>query len=258
MEESIEIRLRGDGVKPGLIRSHELAELMEAIEDFVTAETLKRDPSIKREDLVVGLYEIADKSIGLRFRTTFAAIAIPAFSAASVAVAAGDFQSLSPQALKSLHTISAFTKRHGTITEFKANDIEKPIAEITPATVIPREAKVVGETELYARVLRIGGKVAKAMLELQDGSVIYCEVPVDIAIELGHRLYKTAIFAGLATWSANTLELEEFSITGFYDFPTKTADEVLSEIRRHAGNSFENISNVNEFVSVIRRGEDYQ
>lgn len=258
MEDTIEIRLRGEGITPGLIRSHELAELMEALEDLVTAETLKNNLSLKKEELVVGLYEIADKSIGLKFKTSHPAIAIPAFSAAAYDLATGNLDSLASQSIKSIHVISAFTKRHSAVTEFKVQGIEQPIAVITPDTFIPSPHKIVGQTEIFAKVLRVGGKVSKAMLELQDGSVIYSEVPVDIAIKLGHHLYKTAIFSGTAKWCPNSLELEEFSISGFYDFPTRSPEETFSEIRALAKEQFDKITSVDEFVSSTRRGEDFQ
>ncbi len=160
MKDTFEIRLTGEGMKPGLVRSHELAELMEAIEDLVTAETLKHAPDVKRDELIVGLYEIADKSVGLKFKTTLASLVIPIFTAATTAVAENRFDDLTPQTIKSLHTISNFTKRHQAKTEFKTFESVEPIAVISPETIIPVEFKITGQTELFAKILRVGGKVA--------------------------------------------------------------------------------------------------
>lgn len=256
MNEAIEIRLRGEGIKPGLIRSHELAEILSAVEDIVIAETVRRDPSAKREDIVVGLYEIADESIGLKFRTTLAAISIPAFVAASHSVALGEFDQLSPSSLRPLQVIAGFAKRHDAIAEFKVGDSSVPIAEITPLTHIPREPRIAGSTEICARVLRVGGKVPKAMLELQDGTVIYCEIPVERAIELGHRLYETALFTGNAIWNAATFDLEEFTITSFRGGPTEDPYDVLVRIRDYMSPAFLHEKSVSELVVHLRRGED--
>lgn len=256
MNEAIEIRLRGEGVKPGLIRSHELAEILSAVEDIVIAETVRRDPNAKRDDIVVGLYEIADESIGLKFKTTLAAIAIPAFVAASHSVSIGEFGQLSPLSLKPLQVIAGFAKRHDAIAEFKVGTSSVPIAEITPFTLIPQEPKIAGSTEICAKVLRVGGKVPKAMLELQDGTVIYCEIPVERAIELGRRLYETALFTGNAVWSAATFDLEEFTITGFREGPTEDPYETLIRIREYMNPALLYESSVLEIVSQLRRGED--
>lgn len=256
MDEAIEIRLRGEGVKPGLIRSHELAEILSAVEDIVIAETVRRDPSAKREDIVVGLYEIADESIGLKFRTTLAAVSIPAFIAASHSVAIGEFGELSPLSLKPLQVIAGFAKRHDAIAEFKVSTSSIPIAEITPSTLIPREPKITGSTEVCAKVLRVGGKVPKAMLELQDGTVIYCEIPVERAIELGHRLYETALFSGSAVWNSATFDLEEFTITSFREGPTEDPYEALVRIREYMSPALLHERSVTDFVAHLRRGED--
>lgn len=48
MDEEIRIRLKGQGIRPGLIRSKEIAEILESIEDMVVSETLKADPTLGR------------------------------------------------------------------------------------------------------------------------------------------------------------------------------------------------------------------
>lgn len=252
MTDAIEIRLRGEGIQPGLVRSGELAEILEAVEDFITAETLRRDPTVRREDIVVGLYEIADKSIGLRFKTSFAAIVLPAFAAASQALAQGDFSELSPQSFKPLQVLWNFSKRHDSVTEFKFADTDEPLATIEASTVLPQPAKIRGSTELVAKVLRVGGKVPRAMLEMPDGTVIYCNVEQELAIDLGHQLYTMATLTGDAVWDAGTFELEEFSITGFKGFPGNDPYEALTRLRDY----IEPNERMTSYLSYVRRGED--
>lgn len=256
MDDSIEIRLRGEGIKPGLVKSHELAEILAAIEDFVIAESMRREPNLRKEDIVVGLYEIADESVGLRFRSSIAAIAIPAFAAASQAVAAGHFEEIAPQSLKPLQMISGFTKRHNAIAELKAQGVKTPIAEITASTVIPQEPKIYGQTEISGKVIRVGGKSPKAMIELQDGTVLYCEVPVELAIRMGHRLYETAVFSGFATWNASTLDIEEFSISDMVELPSISPTDSLLGLRKYFRSAFFKERDVESLAALLRRGED--
>ncbi len=96
------------------------------------------------------------------------------------------------------------------------------------------------------------------MLELHDETVIYCGVPVDVAIELGHRLYKTAIFSGDAVWNAVDLHLEEFNISGFYDFPTSAYRESLAEIKSLVGLRFDRVPEMDAFITAMREGDDLQ
>lgn len=254
MTDAIEIRLRGDGIQPGLVRSHELAEILEAVEDFITAEIIKREPSTKREDIVVGLYEIGDRSIGLRFKASFSAIALPAFAAASQAIAVGDFHDLSPQSLKPLQVLWNFSKRHNSATELKFVDAQVPLATIDPSTTLPPTVKLRGGTEFVAKVVRVGGKTPRAVLEMLDGTLIYCDVDEVLAKELGHELYTTATFTGDAVWSAATYELEEFRITGFKSFPGDDPYETLTQLRRYLKPSIG--ERITGFLADEHRGED--
>jgi hypothetical protein len=80
MDNEIQIRLKGTDVKPGLIRSKDIAEILEYIEDFVVYQALQTDNELKKEDIIVGLYQIEDKSIGLKFKTTYDAQASAIFA----------------------------------------------------------------------------------------------------------------------------------------------------------------------------------
>jgi len=156
MNETIEIRLKGQGVSPGLIRSHEIAELIEAFEDFVSAEAARSSPEVRRDELVVGLYAIADASIGLKFKAGLAAVNVPAFVAAAAHLAAGNFHELSPHSLRALQKVVAFAKRHGAVAELKMADASEPLAVVTADTVIPEEPRIRGLAEIAAKTLRVG------------------------------------------------------------------------------------------------------
>lgn len=257
MDSRIELRLTGEGIKPGTVRSQEIAELLEALEDLVTSQALLDNPQLNKDDIVVGLYEIADQSIGLRFKTTLASLVVPAFISATQAVAHDDFDSISPQSIKALQVVSAFTKRHHCLAEMKISERELPLATISPETIIPLPISIHGPTEVAGKVLRVGGKVPRAMIELLHGTVIYCDLPVELAKELGHRLYSTVIFHGMASWNSRTFELEEFSLSHIDEFPQRHPSEVMGELAQLIGSQFSPIRDVPEFVTNLRRdGED--
>jgi len=258
MDDEITIRLKGgDEVKPGLIKSKELADIMAAIEEMVVAEALRHNKELLKEDIVVGLYRIEDKSIGLKFKTGFASIVIPAFILCTESINSGNFESLSHQSIKSLKTISSFSKRHNCDAILGANNTQE-LARITPSTEVPESIYISGATELVGKVIRVGGKVPKAMLELTDGSIIYCEVPEEIAIDLGHMLYSLATFSGFAKWESGTLELEEFSITEVTKLGELSPYQSLQKISSLVGSSFNGVKNMNSFVSSLRSGAELQ
>jgi hypothetical protein len=251
MDDEIKIRLRGDGVKPGLIRSKEIAEILESVEEMAVSEALSKNPELHRDDIIVGVFAIDDASIGLRFKTTFAAAVVSAFVSAAEAIEREDFDYLSPQSLNSLKVLSNFSKRHSCDAIIGSGTTEE-LAVISPNTVIPPPSYIVGQTEILGKVIRVGGKTPKAMLELTDGSSLYCEVPEDIAKQLGHQLYSLAKFEGFAKWESKTLELEEFKIHNVKEFPNNDPRIVLGEISGMVGDTFSNITDVEGFVSSLR------
>ena len=258
MDDEIEFRLIGKGIKPGLVRSHELAEILEAVESFACSEALESNPDLTKDDVVVGLYHIADESIGLRFKTTMAAAVLPAFIAASQAVANSDYEALAPQSLKSLQTVAAFAKRHNCKADIQLPGSVRPLASITPETVVPLPGRIIGSTELMGKVLRVGGKVPRAMIEMLDGSVIYCDVALDVAKELGRRLYALVVLQGLATWDTRTVQLQEFSITSFQEFRQEDALVVLNQLKNKIGHEFAGVKDVPRFATALRQGEVLQ
>jgi hypothetical protein len=178
-----------------------------------------------------------------------------AFIATSEAVASANFASLAPQTLKALETISSFTRKHNAVAEFKAVGSSQVFVEINPETTIPKSICISGFTELIAKVLRVGGKSPRAMLELNDGSIIYCDIPVEIAIELGHRLYDPVVFSGEATWNANSLEIEEFKVLGFKEMPSKNPIDTFASLRELIGNQLSNQDAI-ELATFLRRDGD--
>ncbi|WP_018015521.1 hypothetical protein [Teredinibacter turnerae] len=253
MDDELKIRLRGEGIKPGLIRSKEIAEILESVEEMAIAEALKNNPDLSKEEIIVGFYAIEDESIGLKFKTTFATAVVSAFVSAAEAVERGDFESLTPQSMNSLKVVSSFSKRHS-CDALIGTASNKEVTVISPTTEIPSPTFIYGQTEILGKVIRVGGKSPKAMIELIDGSTLYCEVPEDIAKELGHKLYSLAKFEGAAKWQSKTLELEEFKIHTVKEFPNTDPTKVLGELSGMIGDAFSEINDVCAFVTDLRNG----
>jgi len=251
MDEEIKIRLRGIGVKPGLIRSKEIAEILESVEDMAIAEALSHNPELNKDDIIVGVYAIEDESIGLKFKTTFASIVVSSFISAAEAIERQEFEYLTPQAINSLKVLSSFSKKHS-CEAIIGSGTDNELAIITPETVIPSPSYIYGQTEILGKVIRVGGKSPKAMIELTDGSTLYCDVPEDIAKQLGHQLYSLAKFEGFAKWESKTLELEEFKIHSVKEFPNMEPSKLFGELSNMLGNQFSSLTDVDGFVSSLR------
>ena len=73
------IRLMGDGVRPHLIPASDLAQLLVAAEQTVLA-IAARDHPEEADELIVGLTEVQDKSIGFGFSSNRADIVRSAYT----------------------------------------------------------------------------------------------------------------------------------------------------------------------------------
>nr|VFK66975.1 MAG: hypothetical protein BECKUNK1418G_GA0071005_11206 [Candidatus Kentron sp. UNK]VFK72473.1 MAG: hypothetical protein BECKUNK1418H_GA0071006_11176 [Candidatus Kentron sp. UNK] len=255
--DELQVRLTGKGIKPGLIRSKELAEILESVDALVTAEVLKRrgEDISNRDYLIVGLYAIDDHSIGLKFKTTLASIVIPIFLSTALAIGNGKFESLDTRTIKSLQTISRFTRKHNCNAEFVLPGKES-LAKITPETEIPEPFLIEGVSEILGKVVRVGGKTPRAMIELTDGTTIYCDIPEKMAKELGRRLYSLVKLTGTARWNFYTYDLEEFRIADFTEFPNIPPNEMFESLAKNIGECFSGITDVRSFVTDLRREGD--
>lgn len=251
MENELSIRLCGEGVSPGLIRSKEIAEILHAVEEMAVAETIKTDPSLEKNDIIIGFYAIENESIGLRFKTTFATTVLSAVVLALQALEEQNFEKLTPQSINSLQLISRFSKRYS-CNAIIGSGLTEELTTITPSTVVPSRTFISGQTEVLGRVIRVGGKTPKVKIELIDGTTLYCDVPEDIAKELGRGLYSLAKFKGYAKWDSVTLNLESLNISSFEEFPNNDPCLVLGEIASLVGNDFQDVENVIEYVSNLR------
>lgn len=254
MDTQIKVRFKGAGIKPDLISAKELAGLLESIDDFIVAETLKNDNSLKRSDIIVGLYKIEDESIGLSFKTTFPGVVNSAIENVATLLENDNFNALGSSSFSALQAISVFSKKHQCDAEFSLSD-GNILIKITPETIISEPVSFKGMSEIIGKVIRVGGKTPKAVLELLDDSTIYCDVQEDIARNLGHCLYSLVKCSGLATWSSRDFELEDFKIMEFEKFANISANETMKQLSDEVGDYFTNITDVPLFVSNLRNGE---
>ena len=251
-EPELELKLVGEGLVPGGVKSRELAEVMTALEDAIAATASKQDPGVARDTLVVGLSGVAEGSIRLFFRSPSRALISSAFATIGVALSTASYNELPNAALKPLSALVAFAARHHCAAELRIPGQDAPLATITAETAIPAPIQVSGYTTLYGRVIRVGGRRPRAMVETVQGETVFCEVSRDVARRLGERLYQHAEFRGVATWDADDWSLAAFRISEVEESGTLKPSAVMQQLRGLVGEHFDDVRDVPAHVAALR------
>ena len=106
-------------------------------------------------------------------------------------ISGGDFSKLPIKSVESLNKIVTYSKNRKCSVEFFTKNKETPSATINPDTIIeiPADKYLEGNTTIYGRVERVGGKRPKVTLSFSNNTLLYCDVSEEMAIKLAHRLY---------------------------------------------------------------------
>jgi hypothetical protein len=112
-----------------------------------------------------------------------------------------------------------------------------------------------GETTLYGKVERVGGKTPTVWLRISDSERMICEISESLAIELANYLYQWVSVSGKAKWNVSNYEIESFEITSINkDYQDMPLNEALSHLSQEIGHYYDNIDPV-EYVKMIRDGD---
>ncbi|GAK50692.1 hypothetical protein U14_01925 [Candidatus Moduliflexus flocculans] len=255
-DKFIEIRLTGSEIRPGSVRSSDIAEIIKSVEEMISAVVIRDTPGLKKENVIIGLTNIQPGSIGLQFLPNLPDQAFSAASLITQSLNERDFSSIPNVSLKGLYALASFTKKHHCHAEILTqNGTKKLLAVITPDTEIFYLSPIVGQTTMYGTVMRVGGIEPRIMLRTINNQTVYCDTNFLLAKQLAEHLYAQVCVTGTAKWTPDTLELEEFQIEEIIDYQETSAVEAFQELSQLLSSQFENIADVESFVTAVRRGE---
>lgn len=253
----VELRIIGAGLEPGLVRSREIGELLEALEDSVASVVAQLNVGITKEAVIVGITSIASGSISLQFDSPQRNAVFDGFLRVSEAVATSRFKSLPNSSRRSLAKVSAFARRHDCRAEFRVAKEREPLAIIDPSTQVAEPELVFGETTLYGKVIRVGGRTPRVMIETSDGASVYCDSSPTVAKELAPKLYERVRLIGRAGWDPDDWSLVEFRIHDAEPGPDLDPASVLEQLSVAIGGYFAEVGDPETFVRRLRQGEGF-
>lgn len=254
-KQTLEMKISGAGIKPGMMRARELGEVIGAFEDMIAAYVTQENPKLNKESIVIALTRIEAGSIGLKFSPNLEELTIPAANAVTDAINRNDYSQLPAGSINALRTIAKFTKRHNCETEFRVhNGAARLLATISPETEIPADSPFRGETTVYGEVTRVGGAAPKVQFRTLEGELLYCETSREIAKEIGSRLYSQVGLRGTAAWNARTLKIESFYIEEIIAYEETAATDAFAKLREAAGEFFDDVDDVEAYARQLRYG----
>lgn len=250
-----ELRLHGGGVEPETTELAELITLLQGVERTVKAVVLAKRPADR--DFLVSLLDIGRGSNVLSFGSSQPALAREAWEAVGSAIREDGAFRLPRLARKLLADVQAFAKRRAAVVEFALPASENPIAAVGPDTSLTLvNPGAAGETVLYGWVTRVGGKEPKVGLSLDDGSFVPCEATLEIAKELGRRLYERVGVHGFAEWEAENLVVASFKIDKITEYEETPIGKAVADLAEASGeDAWTDIDDVVAFLADWR-GKD--
>lgn len=251
------IRLTGEGVRPHLIPASDLAQLLIAAEQTVLAIASRERPG-ELEDLVVGLSQLKDESIGFAFASNRPEIALSAYTELTTATGNRLFRSLPARSLEGLRTLTGFARQHGGRTQFWNGSGSRPLLDLPSdfAVELPEPEYQRGETIVYGKIERVGGVRPRVRIRVSDREIVYGDITEELSRELGSRLYSHAALRGQATWDAQDGAIVYFRVEELLHYQRGKVTDAFEELRAAANGAYDTLEDVDLFAKRVREGEE--
>jgi len=255
MKAAIIFHFTGEKLSPDTIRVGELAALLEAIEDSLSAVVIAQHPTLTKENLLIGLSSIKPGSIQLEFSTKLPEIVVPAFRQISQSIRSGTFSQLPPPSYPAFERITGFLRKNQAQADLiVSNGKRKTLATIPSDFEVPKSNYIEGHTTIYGTLVRVGGVEPKAEIKTVNERTIFCPFPRELASQLGGLLYQEVGVTGQAKWDSTTYQLVEFRIQGLTAYQQTSISQAFAELRELAGKYYDSVDDVTGYVKELRKG----
>lgn len=260
MKRLFQLRFTGGGVQPEVVPARELAELIIAAEEAVASVALRRNPALNPDEIVVGLVQIGEQSLGLSFAASSPAVVGAAFLELATSIATRSFGGLPAKSLRGLRILADFNALHHCRTQFwnGETNAHEPLAEMDTGfeRFLPEEHFIRGETVIYGRVERVGGVDPKVRVRLSEQEVISCRLNEELAKELGGHLYAEVGLRGQATWDAQDHSLAYFRVDEILSFENAGTVSAAYALKDAAHGAYDAVQDVTGFVRRLRDDDE--
>jgi len=232
----------------------ELADLLSGLDKGVRALIAEALPP--GEYVRLSLVGVEAGSAALAFATNYPAVVDHAVSVFNQQIGARRVDKLPKSSQELVAWLKKWTGQHAVavalVPESKCYD---EVPWISGEYVTPLQAALVyGETIVEGILLRVGGKVPKLGLLVDDLGLLPCNATEDLAKQAGRLLYQRVVLEGQAAWDASTWSLVAFTAHAIVDYSPGPQQEALAELARLAGaDAWSDWDDVQSLISELRK-----
>ncbi len=253
----LELKFEGDGINPGKVKPHEIAELIVSFEKALLSTIKQNNPEIDSESLLFTFQEVKNESIGLRFspiiQDIVKSVVLAGFLSISNSFKEGDFSHLPSTAIANLKTITKFSKKYKCHGSFKHND--EVVSSFTPHTEISTDKVkwIKQETTIYGKLVDIGGENPNVHIKISDDQTLIFKTSEANAKSLAPKLYEKVAVKGIAKFNPTTLEIVEFKLTDISAYSPGKTFSAIQKLRNITSGFWDNFNTNDEINNQLLR-----
>jgi hypothetical protein len=257
----IEVRITGNDITPGKIRSRDVGDLIIAIESMVAALVARDNPTLQlnENEVTVGLSAIEHGSYILVFESEHEDAVINASQLVADSINTNNYSKVPVTTRDAIEKIRKVARKYHTDIEFwQRNGEPVRLTTVNTNTQIDTSSPTIsGKTTLYGTVISVGGESPpRATLRLLSGDKFTCHITEreDFLVprKLGEKLYKEVGVFGMARWDLRNMALDYFLIEQVTDYAKKPIDQALGELNQIVGKYYDSIDDADALVAEIR------
>jgi len=255
-KNSFLIKFHDANIHPSNIRARDLATVLRQLDESLSAIVENINPGMFEDGIGISLVNIKEGCAALEFDYGNIAINKPAFRLLTQAIKDDTPSRIPVKARKIIQIAKDFNAKYKCRTEFwSSSESVEPDAVINQPEIIeiPKTGTVKGVTDIYGQVTRVGGQRKPSLeLKLDSGLTLEISITKELAIILGRRMYEIIGLRGETTWEISTENIIKFKATELLNYKETPVDDAFEKIRNDFGKYFDEIEDVNLFVSKLR------
>lgn len=229
----LEIKFSGGNVAPEKLSLSELSSQILLLEKLIKPIIELQNPTLPIDKSFVGLHELGNRSISLRYKIKENKPEIlAAFTLLTQSIKTSNTAALPLKTIDELESISKFNQKYSCQVDFGETVENKfePVVQFSSEYLPEKEQQIKGTTTVYGKIQWIGGDKPTITLLLENGHKI--DVAVDENDLAEWRAHVYVGITGDAVWKGKDLRLVKLSAKEIFSFRKSSPDDGFNHLKK--------------------------